>query len=87
MNPVYVDVLAQSGQVGTRGAQEWIAGNVVPLLFFLLGCVIMWKGKSGDNAGAAKTFGPMLMGVAVLGVAVTGGWQPIAQFVAGLFTE
>ena len=35
------EVLAQSGQVGTGGAQQWIAGNVVPLLFFLLGCVIL----------------------------------------------
>lgn len=80
------EVLAQSGQVGTGGAQQWIAGNVVPLLFFLLGCVILWKGKSGDNAGAAKIFGPMLMGVAVLGIAVTNSWRPIAQFVAGLFS-
>lgn len=72
-------------QVTTDGAQQWISGNVIPLLLFLLGAVILWRGKSGDNAGAAKVFGPMMMGVAVLGVAVTGQWETISRFVAGLF--
>ncbi len=83
MGAWHTEVLAQ---VGTGGAQDWVKGNVVPLLIFLLGCVILWRGKGGDNAGAAKVFGPLIMGVAVLGIGVTNQWEPISQFVAGLFT-
>ena len=78
--------VAVMAQVGTGGAQQWISGNIVPLLIFFLGCVILWRGKGGDNAGAAKIFGPMLMGIAVLGIAVTNQWEAVARFMAGLFT-
>ncbi|SFE70555.1 hypothetical protein SAMN04487819_1352 [Actinopolyspora alba] len=78
------DVLAQ---VGTEGAQNWFSGNVIPLLLFILGGVILWKGKGGDNAGAAKTFGPILMASAVLGIALTGQWEAVSRFVAGLFMQ
>lgn len=78
-------VLAQ--QVGTGGMQEWIKGNIVPAMLMILGVVIFWKGKSGDNAGSAKVFGPLLMGAAVLGLAITGGWEPVSRFVVGLFVR
>lgn len=81
------DHAAVMAQVGTGGAQQWISGNVVPLLVFMLGCVMLWKGKGGDNAGTAKIAGPLIMGLGVLGIAVTNGWEPIARFVAGLFTH
>lgn len=83
MRAEHVAVMAQ---VGTGGLNQWIMGNIIPALFFFLGCVMLWKGKGGDNAGVFKILGPVIMALTVLGVAVTNQWESVARFMASLFT-
>lgn len=78
-------VLAQQ-DVGTSGAQAWLQGNIVPLVLLVVAIVITWHALKADNARALKAFGPVALGMFVLGVVLTDSWGTLARFLAGLFT-
>jgi hypothetical protein len=68
----------------TTGVSNWIKGNVAPLVVFVIGLLLMLKSRGGDNAGALKMTGPLIMGLGIVGLALTNSWEPFSKFLIGL---
>ena len=79
-------LLAQGGQLGTRGLQGWIQDNIVPLLLLGVAVIMLWIGGRGDHAGVARRGAGLLVGLVALGVAVSGQGPAIGQFLSRLVT-
>jgi hypothetical protein len=77
-------VLAQQSQMGTDGLQKWIQGNIVPLILLVIAIVLLWIGGRGDNAGVARRSMALLVGLVVLGIAVSGKAADVGNFLASL---
>lgn len=75
-------LLAQG--VGTQPLQGWIQNNIVPLILLAIAVILLWIGGRGDNAGVARRGAALLVGLLVLGVAVSGQADEVGTFLAGL---
>lgn len=71
--------------MGTSELQQWILANIVPLLILTAAVVIMLIGFSGNNAKVMKVVTCVLVGLAVLGLAVGGNAQTVGSSLWGLF--
>ena len=70
--------------LSTTGLQGWIQNNVVPLVLLGIAVILLWIGGRGDNAGVARRFTGMIMGLVALGIAVSGNGPEIGKILAGL---
>ncbi|GGM64451.1 hypothetical protein GCM10012275_38830 [Longimycelium tulufanense] len=78
--------LAQE-ELGTRGLQEWIVNNMVPLLLLTVAILLLWLGGGrGDNAGVMRRLGGVFVALAIIGLAVTGSGVGIGKWIASLFS-
>ncbi len=82
----YLDVLAQgtATQFGTSGLQKFISDNIIPLLLLSIAVVLLWIGGRGDNAGVARRSIGLIVGLAALGIAVSGKAPEVGKFLASL---
>jgi hypothetical protein len=76
----------QDQPVNTNNLQNWISGNIVPLLLLVIAVVLLWIGGRGDNAGVARRSISLVVGLVVLGIAVSGKAPNVGKFFAGLIT-
>ncbi|MGQ0573749.1 MAG: hypothetical protein ACT4RN_06025 [Pseudonocardia sp.] len=70
--------------VGTAPLQGWIRDNVIPLLLLAIAIIMLWIGGRGDNAGVARRGAALVIGLLVLGIAVSGQADEVGSFLAGL---
>lgn len=83
-DPVLI-TLAQG--LGTKNLQDWLTTNVVPVLLLLVGVVAFWLGGGkGDNAAVMVRVGGVLIGLVLIGFAVTGGGVALGRWLAGLLS-
>lgn len=75
-------VLAQG--LGTQPLQNWIQGNIVPLILLAIAVILLWIGGRGDNAGVARRGAALVVGLLVLGIAVSGRAPEVGNFLASL---
>lgn len=75
-------LLAQT--LGTGALQGWIQSNIVPLLLLTIAVILLWIGGRGDNAGVARRGAALLVGLLVLGIAVSGRAAEVGNFLASL---
>jgi hypothetical protein len=71
-------------QLGTSNLQQWISGNIVPLLLLVIAIVLLWIGGRGDNAGVARRSISLVVGLVVLGIALSGKAADVGKFFAQL---
>jgi hypothetical protein len=69
---------------GTNNLQQWISGNIVPLLLLVIAIVLLWIGGRGDNAGVARRSISLVVGLVVLGIALSGKAPDVGKFFANL---
>ncbi|HEY4003961.1 MAG TPA: hypothetical protein VGM60_02070 [Pseudonocardia sp.] len=80
-------IVAQGqAQVNTSTLQQWITGNIVPLLLLGIAVIMLWIGGRGDNAGVARRSVGLIVGLVALGIAVSGKAPDVGKFFAGLIT-
>jgi len=79
---VTTQLLAQA--LGTQPLQSWIQGNIVPLVLLVIAVILLWIGGRGDNAGVARRGAALVVGLLVLGVAVSGRAPEVGNFLASL---
>ncbi|MBV9846971.1 MAG: hypothetical protein JOZ47_18185 [Kutzneria sp.] len=71
----------------THNIQDWITGNLIPLLLLAVALLLLWLGGGkGDNAGVMRRIGGVVVALAIIGVAVTGAGVNIGAWLAHLFT-
>jgi hypothetical protein len=58
--------------LGTHGLQDWITGNVVPLIILGIAVIMLFASGKGDLAKLFKIGAGALIALAVLGVALSG---------------
>lgn len=75
-------LLAQD--VGTQPLQSWIQGNIIPLVLLAIAVILLWIGGRGDNAGVARRGAALVVGLLVLGIAVSGRAPEVGNFLASL---
>ncbi len=79
--------LAQGREISTGGLQTWLQTNVVPLLLLTVAVLLLWLGGGrGDNAGVMRRLGGVVIALAIIGLAVSGGGIDIGRWISGLFT-
>jgi hypothetical protein len=71
-------------QLTTNTLQQWITGNIVPLLLLTIAVILLWIGGRGDNAGVARRSVGLVVGLVALGIAVSGNGAKVGQFLASL---
>lgn len=72
--------------VSSAPLQTWIQNNIVPLVLLGIAIVLLWIGGRGDNAGVARRSIGLIVGLAALGIAVSGRAPEVGKFLAGLVT-
>jgi hypothetical protein len=77
-------VLAQSQPISSTPLQKFITDNIVPLILLVIAVILLWIGGRGDNAGVARRSIALVVGLAVLGIAVSGKAGAVGQFLASL---
>jgi hypothetical protein len=82
--PAVVAQLAQG--LSTNGLQGWIQNNIVPLVLLGIAVILLWIGGRGDNAGVARRGVGLLVGLAALGIAVSGSGPAVGAAIAKLIT-
>jgi hypothetical protein len=81
-----VQDLAQ-GEIKTRGVQQWMLDNVIPLVLLAVALLLLWLGGGkGDNAGVMKRLAGVVIALAIIGLAVSGLGVNVGEWIAGLFT-
>jgi hypothetical protein len=70
--------------LGTQPLQNWIQGNIVPLILLAIAIILLWIGGRGDNAGVARRGAALIVGLLVLGIAVSGRAADVGAFLASL---
>ena len=81
------EALAQLAQgLSSKGLQGWIQDNVVPLILLGIAIILLWIGGRGDNAGVARRSVGLIIGLAALGIAVSGRGPEVGAFLASLIT-
>lgn len=68
----------------TTGVSNWFKGNIIPLIILILGGLMMMRSKRGENAETVKMAGPLIIGLGVIGLALTNSWEPFSKFLIGL---
>ncbi|MBV9314169.1 MAG: hypothetical protein JO100_10625 [Pseudonocardia sp.] len=79
-----VRLTAEGPQFGTGPLQKFIQDNIVPLLLLAIAIILLWIGGRGDNAGVARRSVGLVIGLAALGVAVSGKAGDVGKFLASL---
>ncbi|MGE3286470.1 MAG: hypothetical protein AB7J32_10250 [Pseudonocardia sp.] len=82
MTTAPLTLLAQG--LGTQPLQNWIQGNIVPLILLAIAVILLWIGGRGDNAGVARRGAALVVGLLVLGIAVSGRAPEVGNFLASL---
>jgi hypothetical protein len=78
--------LAQ-GEIKTRGVQQWMLDNIIPLVLLAVALLLLWLGGGkGDNAGVMKRLAGVVIALAIIGLAVSGLGVNVGEWIAGLFT-
>lgn len=78
---------APVARLATRGLNEWILSNALPLLLLTVALLLLWLGAGkGDNASVMRRVGGVFVALAIIGLAVTGAGVDIGTFIAGLFS-
>jgi hypothetical protein len=77
-------VLADNLAFGTQPLQKFITDNIVPLILLVIAVILLWIGGRGDNAGVARRSIALVVGLAVLGIAVSGQAGEVGKFLASL---
>ena len=77
-------VLAQGQTISSTPLQKFITDNIVPLILLVIAVILLWIGGRGDNAGVARRPIALVVGLAVLGIAVSGKAGAVGQFLASL---
>ena len=72
--------------IATNLLQNWISANIVPVLLLVIAIVLLWIGGRGDNAGVARRAFGLIVGLVVLGIAVSQKAPEVGKFFAGLIT-
>lgn len=81
-----VQQLAQ-GEIKTRGVQQWMLDNVIPLILLAVALLLLWLGGGkGDNAGVMRRLAGVVIALAIIGLAVSGLGVNVGEWIAGLFT-
>lgn len=70
--------------LGTLPLQSWIQNNIVPLILLAIAIILLWIGGRGDNAGVARRGSALIVGLLVLGIAVSGQADEVGTFLATL---
>jgi hypothetical protein len=87
MTMTTVAQLAADTQVQTRGVQEWMLDNIIPLVLLAVALLLLWLGGGkGDNAGVMRRLAGVVIALAIIGLAVSGLGVNVGQWIAGLFT-
>lgn len=72
--------------VTTLNVQNWLVKNAVPLTLLVIGIGIMFAAKKRDHKGTVSTVGIVLVGLMVIGIAVSqlavgiGTWLAVTVF-------
>jgi hypothetical protein len=78
--------LAQ-GEIKTRGVQQWMLDNIIPLVLLSVALLLLWLGGGkGDNAGVMRRLAGVVIALAIIGLAVSGLGVNVGEWIAGLFT-
>ena len=77
-------LLAEGRELGTGPLQQFITDNIVPLILLVIAVILLWIGGRGDNAGVARRAMALVVGLAVLGIAVSGQAGEVGKFLAKL---
>lgn len=76
-----------AGEIKTRGVQQWMLDNIIPLVLLAVALLLLWLGGGkGDNAGVMRRLAGVVIALAVIGLAVSGLGVNVGQWIAGLFT-
>lgn len=79
--------LAADGELKTRGVQNWMLDNIIPLVLLAVALLLLWLGGGkGDNAGVMRRLAGVVIALAIIGLAVSGLGVNVGQWIAGLFT-
>jgi hypothetical protein len=79
--------LAQDTEIKTRGVQQWMLDNVIPLVLLAVALLLLWLGGGkGDNAGVMRRLAGVVIALAIIGLAVSGLGVNVGEWIAGLFT-
>ncbi|WP_167119386.1 hypothetical protein [Amycolatopsis viridis] len=82
-----VQHLAQQ-EIKTRGVQQWLLDNVIPLVLLAVALLLLWLGGGkGDNAGVMRRLAGVVIALAIVGLAVSGLGVNVGEWIAGLFTS
>lgn len=76
-------ILASPG-LSTSPLQDFIQSNIVPLILLAIAVILLWIGGRGDNAGVARRGSALVVGLVVLGIAVSGRAAEVGTFLASL---
>lgn len=83
MQPLLITQLL-AADPSTKNLQTWIQGNIVPIVLLGIAVLLLWVGGRGDHAGVARRSVGLVVGLLVLGIAVTGRGPAVGTFLANL---
>jgi hypothetical protein len=87
MTMMTVAQLAADTPVQTRGVQQWMLDNIIPLVLLAVALLLLWLGGGkGDNAGVMRRLAGVVIALGVIGLAVSKLGVNVGQWIAGLFT-
>lgn len=66
------------------GLQTWLTGTVLVLVLIVVGVILIARSGKGDHKGAMTTIGIALLGLFLIGIAITGSETAVATWVAHL---
>lgn len=81
-----MNALLPAAEYGTSGLADWIQSNVFVILILILAASVFWAVKSGSIAKGVTIAAGLLIGLFVLGIAVTpDASEDIGKFLVSLF--